>query len=203
MSKIDTFGISWRKRIHFTIRSLRLKLGLRPFRFVDRRNGLVVFVPHCALNQNSRVDGTAERRAAVHELIQGLLDRGIGIVQLPCPELLLIGLDRADSPIREILLEAQPQSRLCDMACEVANQIQQYRSCGIKVLGILGKNGSPTCGVEQTYENGQIRSGKGLFIEKLHQILEIRNMPTNIIGYIDSAPMESLKTIDYWLNQQL
>ena len=163
----------------------------------------MVFVPHCALNQNSRVDGTAERRAAVHELIQGLLDRGIGIVQLPCPELLLIGLDRADSPIREILLGTQPQSRLCEMACEVANQIQQYHSCGIKVLGILGKNGSPTCGVEQTYENGQIRSGNGLFIEKLHQILETRNMPTNIIGYIDSAPMESLKTIDYWLNQQL
>jgi hypothetical protein len=61
--------------------------------FHDVRGMEVILVPHCALNQNARVAGAAERTAAVMELIAGLLERGIGIIQMPCPELCILGLD--------------------------------------------------------------------------------------------------------------
>jgi len=176
------------------------RVGVRSCGFNDPRGGRIIFVPHCALNQNARVAGAAERQAGIDELIQGLLARGVGIVQLPCPELLLLGLDRSHLPIREALRQTQCQTRLCALAREAAGQIEQYRSCGITVLGILGKNGSPTCGVEQTWEKG-IVPGTGVFIEKLRLELERRGLPVNIVGYHDSAAGQALGIVDHWLDK--
>jgi len=192
------FDRCWRGHIGLFLR--RMWRRGRPSRFEDARGGLVVFVPHCALNQNARVAGAAERKAGVDELIQGLLARGVGIVQMPCPELLLLGLDRSHLPIREALQKAACQTRLCALAHEIAYQIEQYRSCGIQVLGILGKNGSPTCGVEQTWEGGVV-PGSGMFIEKLRQVLNARNLPVNISGYHDSGVEHALSLVDHWSNK--
>ena len=136
----------------------------------------------------------------MEELAQGLLARGVGIVQMACPELSLFGLDRGNLPINELLQKAECQPPLCRLASEIANQIEQYRSCGVHVLGILGKNGSPTCGVEQTWKKGVVR-GSGVFIEKLRLELEARNLPVNIKGYCDSEPGQALDAIDHWLTK--
>jgi len=196
----QSFFEAWRDRIGLIAHSFLRRAGLRPLRFHDSRGGRVVFVPHCALNQNARVAGAAERTAAVDELIQGLVARGIGIVQMPCPELLILGLDRAHLSIRDAVQTAKSQTQLRRLASEVADQIEQYRSCGVNVLGILGKNGSPTCGVEQTWEEG-IVPGTGLFIERLRQELDARRLPVNLAGYCDSSPEHALRTVDRWLKE--
>lgn len=72
--------------------------------FTDGRSKKVIFIAHCLLNQNSISDGTAFYPAAFKEMIGMILDGDIGIVQMPCPELCCLGLDRgniygADSPI--------------------------------------------------------------------------------------------------------
>ena len=71
--------------------------------FGDCRSMKVVLVPHCALNQNSRLARCAELPAGVEELVAGLLKRNIGIIQMPCPELMLIALDREHVQIRSAL----------------------------------------------------------------------------------------------------
>jgi hypothetical protein len=63
--------------------------------FRDCRSMKVVLVPHCALNQNSRLAKCAERPSAVHELVEGLMQRRIGILQMPCPELMVLGRGQA------------------------------------------------------------------------------------------------------------
>ena len=75
------------------------RLLRRGVNFNDARGRRVVLLPHCALNQNSRVAGAAHRPAAMENLIAGLLQHNIGIIQMPCPELILLGLDRAHLPI--------------------------------------------------------------------------------------------------------
>lgn len=72
--------------------------------FADGRSKKVVFIAHCILNQNSISDGTAVFPAAFKEVIKILLDADIGIVQMPCPELCCLGLNRgnnngADDPV--------------------------------------------------------------------------------------------------------
>ena len=62
--------------------------------FTDGRSRRVVFLAHCLLNQNAISDGTAVYPAAFRELVQFFLEHQVGIVQLPCPELCCLGLDR-------------------------------------------------------------------------------------------------------------
>ena len=64
--------------------------------FTDKRSKKVIFVAHCVLNQNAISDGTALYPSAHTDIIQKLLKSQVGIVQLPCPELLCLGLDRGN-----------------------------------------------------------------------------------------------------------
>ena len=103
--------------------------------FTDGRSKKVIFLAHCLLNQNAISDGTAVYPAAFRELIQLLLDREVGIVQMPCPELCCLGLDRGDD--------------------QVVDQIQEYQKHCFQVLGIVGANRSPNCGVETTSDQNR------------------------------------------------
>ena len=64
--------------------------------FDDCRSRRVIFLAHCLLNQNSISDGTAVYPAAFKDVLRLLMDNEIGVVQLPCPELCCLGLDRGD-----------------------------------------------------------------------------------------------------------
>jgi len=166
--------------------------------FRDCRGNNVIFVPHCALNQNARGPGAAECPAAVTPLITGLMERGIGIVQMPCPELRIFGLDRGDVDVRSEL-QKDPNRAMCRrIAAVLVEDIQQYRKCGITVVGIIGKNGSPTCGVEETWSH-RITPGVGVFVEELSKELRDRGVRTNITGTRDTDPAATLATVDRWL----
>jgi predicted secreted protein len=167
--------------------------------FHDVRGTKVILVPHCALNQNARVAGAAERTAAVTELITGLLERGIGIIQMPCPELQILGLDRAHIKIRSELEKVAGRSACRGLARDLVRQIVEYQACGVRILGILGKNGSPTCGVEQTWFAGVV-PGTGVFIEELKAELRDQDLPINITGMRDDDAAGALATVDLWLS---
>ena len=103
--------------------------------FNDGRSKRVVFVAHCFLNQNSISDGTAVYPAAFKDLVVFFLNADIGIVQMPCPELCCLGLDRgnihgADSPvvventrIRKEMKEDGANRKLAKLADYVVQQI--------------------------------------------------------------------------------
>ncbi len=65
--------------------------------FDDARSKNLIFVAHCILNQNSISDGTAVFPGSINELLQLFMDMKIGIVQMPCPEFLCLGLDRGNT----------------------------------------------------------------------------------------------------------
>ena len=72
----------------------------------DSRGGKVIFVSHCILNQNAKVRGIAVFPGAVRPVVDLLLDHGIGIYQMPCPEMTYLGAlrwgqvrDQYDSPM--------------------------------------------------------------------------------------------------------
>lgn len=103
-----------------------MKAGVEAL-FEDGRSKKVVFIAHCLLNQNAISDGTAVRPAAFEQLAYAPLEREIGIVQMPCPELCCLGLDRGDEAggQRDVLEEntriraemQKPRARTSDGAC--------------------------------------------------------------------------------------
>jgi predicted secreted protein len=178
---------------------LRKLLTGRPA-FPDPRSGKVIFVPHCALNQNARVAGAAERPAGVVELVAGLLERDIGIIQMPCPELYAFGLDRAGMEIESELRKSSGRELCRRLARELVQQIREYRSCGVALLGVLGKNGSPACGVEETWDRGGVCPGSGAYIEELAAELRESKIRIEIRGIRDDEPSTALETVDRWLS---
>jgi predicted secreted protein len=165
----------------------------------DCRGRKVVLVPHCVLNQNARVAGAAERPAAVVELVIGLLERDVGILQMPCPELFIFGLDRGNVQVESKLRNPVGRSMSRRLARDLVQQVRTYLDCGIDILGVLGKNGSPSCGVEQTWSGG-VCSGSGAFIEELAAELHEKNISLEMTGIRDSEPARAIAIVDRWLS---
>ena len=162
--------------------------------FTDGRSKKVIFLAHCLLNQNAISDGTAVCPAAFGELIQLLLDREVGVVQMPCPELCCLGLDRgdvhgADRPvveentrIRRAMEEDGPRQKREALADLVAEQVQEYHKHGFQVLGIVGANRSPNCGVETTSDFDREVEGRGAFMEAIAQRREVAGISFPMLG---------------------
>ena len=170
-------------------------------KFNDCRSMKVLLVPHCVLNQNARVAGAAEHPAAMRELMLGLMDRKVGIIQMPCPELLILGLNRGSIPIRFELDKQEGRAQCRLLARQLVDQIKHYRNCGVKVLGILGKNGSPACGVEETWSDGVV-PGEGVFIKEFLAELREQNIAIEITGIQDHEPNAALGIVDRWLRTE-
>ncbi|MGQ9507503.1 MAG: CD3072 family TudS-related putative desulfidase [Candidatus Bathycorpusculaceae bacterium] len=130
--------------------------------FKDKRSGKIALVAHCLLNQNSRAIGLARRPSAINGIIKFLMCNEIGIIQMPCPELAYAGALR--EPKTKEQYDNAKFRRCCrKMAGEIANQVREYESCGVKLKVVLGVDGSPSCGVNEMM---------GIFVEELRSALE-------------------------------
>jgi len=170
----------------------------------DGRSKTVVWVAHCALNQNARHVDCADFPSQMKPLLEALAAREIGIVQLPCPELMVLGLGRdRDVPpldtIREALDLPDGHRRMQPLIEQVIYQIEEYRYQGFRILGILGKNGSPSCGVETTSYKEGFGPGQGIFLRELAQALVRKGIEIPIKGIDDHRQEEAVQ----WLDQQL
>jgi predicted secreted protein len=174
--------------------------------FKDRRSKKLVLVAHCVLNQNSKIDGCAHYPGAMKEVAELLMSACCGIVQLPCPELMQLGLDRqadrqSDRTIesedtRVARLMCESAGRLCcrQIAEETAYQVQEYLKNGFKVGGMLGINGSPTCGVETIWTEGQEEPGRGVLIQELVEACQRRGVSLHIKGIKAAKASEAIAT---------
>lgn len=141
----------------------------------DQRGRRVVFLAHCLLNENTRYLGGARSAGPVREILQSCLERGIGIVQLPCPEQHAWGgvLKRRLIPLygsrgtllfrlRALLLPVAlwyTRSIYRQLARQTAAQVRDYQTSGFLVLGVIGVDGSPTCGVQKTLDIREVADG--------------------------------------------
>jgi predicted secreted protein len=162
--------------------------------FNDIRSKKIILAAHCILNQNSISDNTADHAATIPEIINLLQEHEIGIIQLPCPELFCLGLDRGDklggeravivenSRIRKVMSEKKSVLKLNTIVSQTVYQIEEYLKHGFVIFGIIGINRSPSCGVETTSLNNEEVQGEGVFMESIRKELEKRNISVKMIG---------------------
>lgn len=126
----------------------------------------IIFVAHCVLNQNAVVCPLARAKGGYNTIIQAILGQEIGIVQLPCPELLHLGLGR--KPRSKSAYDTKAfRSRCSIIAKEAVAQIVEYKHHGYEVYGIIGINESPTC---------SLKGEKGILMEHIEKEMGIRNL---------------------------
>ena len=162
--------------------------------FDDSRSRKIILVAHCILNQNAVSESTAAYPGTIRELVTFLNASDAGIVQMPCPELHCLGLDRGNrnagaSPvlventrIRSMMRRKPAQARIQQMVQHLFHQISEYKSYGFDILGIVGVNRSPSCGVDTTSADNSEVCGEGIFIEALRGALEKNGIVVPMVG---------------------
>ncbi len=116
----------------------------------------IVFVSHCILNTASKVilynqEEMDAEESLRKEFLQKAIADDIHIIQLPCPEFTLYGAkrwghvsDQFDNPFF--------RSHCRRILSPVIEQLKEYlaNEGWFKILGVVGVDGSPSCGVDYT-----------------------------------------------------
>ncbi len=175
--------------------------------FDDARGKKLVLLSHCLLNQNSISDGTADYASQFIEVVGLLIEHGIGMIQLPCPEVTCLGLDRMDKEggrravlqentrIRALMSADGCMATLRDKVAEIIGQVQEYRSHGFSIIGMIGINRSPSCGVDTTTRNNREEGGMGVFMELLSKAFAGKGRTMKIIGVKTSEKQKSMDKV--------
>ncbi|WP_332654352.1 MULTISPECIES: CD3072 family TudS-related putative desulfidase [Enterococcus] len=106
----------------------------------------LVAVSHCVLNQNAVIHGWERARGAFPFTVD-LLKAGIALIQLPCPEFLILGGERP--PMTYQQYDKLPNYRhKCQIILDpIIQQINAYQEQGYQYLGVVGINESPNCSI--------------------------------------------------------
>jgi predicted secreted protein len=166
----------------------------------DGRSKKVIFVAHCVLNQNARDSGAADFPAMMRPILDFLAAKDIGVIQLPCPELMALGLGRERDArprrtLRERLETSASHVRLASLIDQVLHQIKEYQAGGFSIVGVLGKNGSPTCGVRARCLPILSGATEGVFIRLLRQRLQAEGVGIDIAGIDDHSQQHAIEWI--------
>ncbi len=145
----------------------------------DGRSGKVAFVAHCLLNQNAKVNGFVKVPSGYSRLASYLLNKGYGIVQLPCPETAFLGLRRWWH-VREQYDSLGYRDFCRKILYPTILMMKEFYKAGFEII-VIGVDGSPSCGVnysgtseiwggEPSLERDleyPIKEGMALFMEEL------------------------------------
>ncbi len=183
------------------------------------RSRRIILLSHCILNVNSKVEGFEPFAAMVSELVDILSEAEYGIIQLPCPELLLFGMRRW-GVVKEQLSHEHAKKEMRKMIEPIIFQIKSYFDAGYKIPFVIGIDGSPSCGVNLTCRSdawrGEMSSKKnlsgllkdvemvnekGIFMEILESEFEKNDIEISFIALNESNMEESIREIKGYLEK--
>lgn len=111
-----------------------------------KRSKRVVLVAHCLLNQNTVVKPLARAQGPFGTLVAMLSERGIGMEVMHCPERDELGLGRR--PMDKAAYNTPSfRTRCGEEALRVQACVEDFERAGIRVLGLVGIEESPTCSI--------------------------------------------------------
>lgn len=155
----------------------------------------VLFVSHCILNTAAKVVLYNQEEIVAEEnlrkqFMQKVIENGIQLVQLPCPEFTLYGTKRWGH-VSDQFDNVFFRTHCRNILSPVIQQLKEYleNEDMFEVLGFVGVDGSPSCGVdytcradwygafdgrtdlEETLQSCRLSNGSGVFMRVLKEIL--------------------------------
>ncbi|MCC0680752.1 MULTISPECIES: CD3072 family TudS-related putative desulfidase [unclassified Clostridioides] len=165
-----------------------------------KRNREIVVVCHCILNCNSKVEGLSEFKGAQSITID-LINNGYGIIQLPCPEMILYGIN-GWGHVKEQFDNLFFREQCRQMLIPYIRQFDEYLKNNYNIKSIIAVDGSPSCGYNKTCSSKnwfgelsgckdlmnkindiQMVEEKGIFIDELEKLLNEYNLEIPIVGF--------------------
>lgn len=160
----------------------------------------IIFVSHCILNTASKVvlynqEEIESEEALRIKFLNKAIAKGIQIIQLPCPEFSLYGAKRwghVSNQFDNVFFRKHCRNILTpiiDQMKEYLNNNESY-----EILGVIGIDGSPSCGVDYTcigdwygsfesrtnlnesLSTAKLVSGKGILMDELNNLLIENNL---------------------------
>ncbi len=169
----------------------------------------IIFVSHCVLNTASKVlfkvkEGINEEEIARKNFLCEAIKEDLHIIQLPCPEFNLYGSNRwghtkeqFDNPFFRDNCRKMLEPYILQMK-EYVNSPDKF-----KVLGVIGIDGSPSCGVNITccgewggefsshndinavIQRVHVKEERGVFMEVLERMIQENGIDIIIVGLKD------------------
>lgn len=151
------------------------------YKHEDSRGKKVVFVANCLLNANSEARGYAHYPGICKEFFNIINKYELGIIQLPCPETLYLGVQRWWGTAA--LNDNPGYHKACRAyIIPMVDYMESFIKMGYKIVGIIGSKGSASCGSFYTNEASDwggcpnlietevsIIAGKGTMMEELNK----------------------------------
>ena len=169
----------------------------------DVRSGKLIFISHCLLNQNACVKGISSEPAMITPLIKLLMENDVGIYQMPCPEVSYYGSARWGQ-VKGQYSTPMFRKHCRKIAEQMFDYIENYTDTGHRVVGIVMRDGSPTCGLHRTAvsaDNDQVWGGmvwqvpkqrfaetQGVYCEELHAELQQRQLKDVLFLSLPEVP---------------
>ena len=170
----------------------------------DKRSARIVVVSHCILNVHSLEDDLAIYPGLEEEVVKLLISKGVGIYQIPCPEIELSGIFRKALP-KESYDHPKIRKVYQELADRIATTLNSYVKKGYAIEAVLGAEGSPTCGIDlvgkwmegiegkrEFPRDIEFVPGAGVFMEEFRTSLEHYDIHPEWVG-IPGKSIRSLK----------
>lgn len=170
----------------------------------DVRSNRIAVLCHCMLNVHSLEAGLAEYPGLEEELITLLIKKGFGLVQLPCPETRLHGIERQPMP-KDTYDKPMVRESYRRQAEEEFLQLKEFVKKDAEIVVVIGAEASPSCGVNIVGRWREVSDpssrrfpddvdfihGRGVYMEELEKLFESENIEPYWIG----VPGISLKNV--------
>ncbi len=144
----------------------------------------------CVLNQNARDAGAASTPALNAGVLELCAAHAVGVVQIPCPEIAVLGCARARRPgesIRAALDTPVGRERCREISVAIGERLAAYVADRCRLLAVLGGNGqSPGCAVHAGDEG--LLDTSGVLMRELQRELRARGIDVAFRGLRDADP---------------
>jgi len=165
---------------------------------------MIVVVSHCIVNVHSLEDNLAIYPGLEEEVVKLFIKKGVGIFQIPCPEVELAGIFRKPLP-KESYDHPKIRRIYRALAERVTQTLSWYVKKGYRIAAVIGAEGSPACGIDRIgrWKKGtkgkkefprdiEFVSGTGVFMEEFKASLARLNIYPEWIG----IPGKSLRSLN-------
>lgn len=184
-----------------------------------KRSKKIILISHCILNSNSKVEGLSQYKGIFKEIIDMIHEEGIGIIQLPCPEMIIYGIKRWGH-VKEQFDTLFYRENCREMIKPIIGQMKSYIDTGYEIIGVIGIDGSPSCGVNFTCSgdwegdpsskddiNHKIKDLKeinssGVFMEELKKYLGQYNLEIPFVAINENDVYSSINDIEKFLGNE-
>lgn len=156
----------------------------------------ILFISHCFFNDATKLKhqnetAQTQERLSKRRFLKQALNADIELIQLPCPEFILYGSNRwghAASQFNTPFFREASRQLLEPFVLQIKEYLASPER--FEVLGVLGIDGSPSCGINYTYDGdwgGELstnpnldltlksispKNSKGIFMEVFQQLLQ-------------------------------